>query len=733
MPEPAKTPNSRHRHQQSCHPLSIRDVLEKQVRIRYPDLARQLTLRKAGTRHPRRPKRFTPWRDRFLLALCAALLVLFVVRTEVAIAGDQQWGLQLSSDAGEITQLAVNTEVGITITGLMARVEVSQQFSNPGSQWAQGVYRFPLPDGAAVDRMRIRVGERILESEIQEKDNARRVYENALETGRTAGLVEQQRRNQFETRLANIGPGESIEITIGFLHNVSFSDYSYHLRLPMTFTPSWIPGKAPEAQQAGVGPGPQPAAAPSASVPPSFVAGSDDHKLRLHAELISTHELAAIESRYHDADIRKVENGYRITLLNPFEVTDRDFELSWTPALQSQPGASLTTFNAGDAVYAQLMLVPPIEDAISPQPREVILVVDTSGSMEGASLRQAKAALIRALDSLGPDDSFNLLQFNSITGWLFEEPAPVTQTSLYMARNFINGLRANGGTDMQPALKSALSMPRTAGLMRQVVFITDGAVGNESDLLQQVAADLGPSRMFTIAIGQAPNTWFMRKAAEIGRGSYIRIGKLEEVEQKMSALWSRIRLPALTSICVDWGEDAEYYPEVIPDLYAGEPLWLIARLPGEPTMIGLCGNLNGNEWRLDVNGWDAARDAIGGDQWGGSDNLAIMWARKKIEALEDSLMFGADRELIQLEITGLALDFGLLTRHTSLVAVDKTPRRSQGEALANSEIPALLPAGTSSRLAGYPNTATGWVSRALLSILTLVLASAMLWLTPGKP
>ena len=240
------------------------------------------------------------------------------------------------------------------------------------------------------------------------------------------------------------------------------------------------------------------------------------------------------------------------------------------------------------------------------------------------------------------------------------------------------------------------------------------------------AADLEDSRMFTVAIGHAPNSWFMRKAAEIGRGSYIHIGKLDEVEQQMSALWGRIQIPALTDICVEWGDSAEFYPEIIPDLYAGEPLWLIARLPAEPNIIGLCGEFNGQQWDLDVNGWNTS--GVGS----GTDNLAILWARKKIEALEDGLMFGADRELTQLEITDVALDYGLLTRHTSLVAVDKTPRRGTSEALGQANIPGLLPAGTSAQLAGFPNTATGWLAQLLLSLFVLLLASSLLWFSGSR-
>jgi Ca-activated chloride channel family protein len=658
--------------------------------------------------------RIKRWQDRTLLTLGAVLLALLVVRTGTAVANEQVWGLQLKSDSGVHTELAIDTDIQIDITGLIARVAITQLFSNAGNVWAEGIYRFPLPQGAAVDRMTVKVGDRVLEGEIQEKETARRIYQKARDAGKTASIVEQQRRNQFETRLANIGPGEAIEITISYLQNVSYSDFSYHLRLPMTFTPRWEPGLNLAFGHASN----------NQTAPQMVAAGSTSgFKLKLHANLVSAAGLAAIESRYHDVDIRQVDNGYSIDLLNPFEVVDRDFELSWTPSLQSHPSASLTTFNDGDSVYAQLMLAPPLADVISPQPREVILIIDTSGSMEGASMAQAKTALSHALKSLGPDDYFNLLQFNSVTDQLFDQSVPVTQASLYTAQNFINRLNANGGTDMAPALKAALSMPEAPQLMRQVVFITDGAVGNETQLLQMVAEDLGESRMFTVAIGYAPNSWFMRKAAEIGRGSYIHIGKPEEVEEQMSALWSRIQLPALTDICVDWGDSAEFYPEIIPDLYAGEPLWLLARLASEPTLIGLCGNLNGSDWELTVNGWDAAASGPGGD------NLAKLWARKKIEALEDSLMFGADPELTQLEITGLALDYGLLTRHTSLVAVDKTPRRNSNELLAQSGVPGLLPAGSTARLAGFPSTATGWLSQLLLSLFVLLLSTSMLVLS----
>jgi Ca-activated chloride channel family protein len=702
-------------HQTHTHSSGIRDALEERAWKQNPGLAKRLSKRRQGARHSLNScedssRRMMRWQDRILIALSAVLLVLLIMRAEIVSADENGWGLQMKTNSGAHTELAIDTGIQMTITGLVARVEITQKFTNHGMFWAEGIYRFPLPEGAAVDRLLIKVGDRLLEGEIQEKETARRIYQKARNAGQTATIVEQQRRNQFETRLANIGPGEAIEITIAYLQNVSYSDFSYRLRLPMTFTPRWEP------QQSSVNP-----QTSTFLQPPPLVeaSASSGHHLSLQATLVSSTELSAIESRYHDVDIRQVDNGYQIELLNADELSDRDFELTWTPSFQSQPSVSLTTFNDGESVYAQLMLVPPLADSIQAQAREVILIIDTSGSMEGASITQAKAALSHALNSLEIHDHFNLLQFNSRTEQLFDQSVEVTANNLYRARKFIEGLSANGGTDMAPALHSALTMPEIRGLMRQVIFITDGAVGNETELLQKVGEQLGNSRMFTVAIGHAPNSWFMRKAAEIGRGSYVHIGKPDEVEEQMSALWQRIQLPALTDICVNWGDAAEFFPEIVPDLYAGEPLWLLARLPSQPTIISLCGQLNGQDWDLNVNGWDAV------DIGNGGDNLAKLWARKKIESLQDGLLFGADPELTRLETTSVALDYGLLTSHTSLVAVDKTPRRPDTDPLAQSSVPGLLPAG-SSQVAGYPATATGWLAQLLLSILVLTLASCML-------
>jgi Ca-activated chloride channel family protein len=682
--------------------VPIRQQLEADATANHPRLATRLARRRGRGWTGLRSLR---WQDRTLLIIGIVLMALLLVRIETASAQEAPWGLELDTGGGPQILLALDTSIEVDVTGLIARAAITQSFRNDSDAWAEGVYRFPLPDGAAVDRLHVQAGERIIEGEIRKKQTARRIYQQAKTDGKTASIIEQQRPSQFETRLANIGPGESIRVTIGFLVNVDFSAGSFGLRLPMTFTPRWEPG-------AVTPPSPQPLLEPPAKRP--------GHGLEMQIHLRSGISFAAIESRYHDVDILPEADGYRVVLAEAGELPDRDFELSWFPDLSAVPQSALVTWDGGDAVYAQLMLVPPLENSIGPQPREVVFIIDTSGSMEGASIEQARTALLRGLGQLDGADYFNLIQFNSETERLFPESVPVTRRNLYFATQYIEGLVADGGTVIAPALASAFSLPERPGLLRQVIFVTDGSVGNEGELLLNIGEQLGASRLFTVGIGSAPNTWFMRKAAEIGRGSHTHIGKLDEVEERMSRLWTHIRLPALADICVDWGQDAEFYPEVIPDLYAGEPLWLVARLPLQPRAIRLCGLLGGGAWETSINPLPL----------GGGDTLATLWARRKIESLEDSMVFGMEPEIVREQMTRVALDYGLLTAETSLVAVDRTPVRPADELLATDQVPGLLPAGSSLSTAGFPQTATGWQAQLILSLLTLFIATAVFLVTP---
>lgn len=701
---------------------SIRDHLERDAWRSHPDFAHRF-----ARRRPHRPAEPPRWPDRLLLSLGCLLLAWLLLALQPARADGEaavNWGIEVPAAVDGIRPaartVALDTEIRGEVTGLTARIEVSQRFRNDGEAWAEAIYRFPLPPGAAVDRLRIEAGGRLIEGEIQERTEARRQYQAARDDGRLATLVEQQRPNQFETRLANIGPGEEIRVEIAFMARVDYRDGTFSLSLPLTFTPRWDPPPTDlrlAAASAGMPMGGAEIAHPyGAAVSPVFATVRDaSHFLSMELLLHAPDGLALLESRHHDIDVQPTPGGYRVRLADPDTRTDRSLRLEWQPDFGPAPTASLLTWEGFDAVYALLMLTPPRSEAVGDRDREVVFVIDTSGSMEGASIRQARAALEAGLARLGPGDRFNLVRFASETEALYPRSQPVEPARLDEARRFIRKLRADGGTVMAPAFELAMGLPEQPGLLRQVVFVTDGSVGNEAELLLQIGEQLGDTRLFTVSIGSSPNTWFMRKAAEIGRGSHSHIGRQQDVAERMNALWRRIETPAIEDICIDWGMDAEYYPQIIPDLYAGEPLWLTARLPLLPYDVSLCGELDGTPWEL----------AASLSPTRGSEDLARLWARDKLEALEDARMFGLDPGRVRAESLAVALEYGLLSPWTSLVAVDRTPARPRDAALEEADVPSLLPAGSALQ-AGFTQTATGWPLRLALSALSLLIVTAML-------
>jgi Ca-activated chloride channel family protein len=312
-------------------------------------------------------------------------------------------------------------------------------------------------------------------------------------------------------------------------------------------------------------------------------------------------------------------------------------------------------------------------------------VIDTSGSMSGQSILQAKASLGYALARLTPADRFNVIQFNSRTDKLFDRPVRASERNRLLAMAYVGGLKAQGGTEMRTALYAALDRAVNAGRLRQVVFITDGAVGNESQLFQTITHRLGDSRLFAVGIGSAPNRYFMRGAARRGRGTFTFIGSPSQVETRMQALWDKLAKPVLTHVAVKpQGESAvEIWPDPLPDLFAGEPVYLAVRFdraPGDLLVRGQ-GAAGSFSQRLD---FAAAPKGTG---------IAKLWAREKIAGLDMLRYEGVSADDIRKRVVAVALRHQLVTRHTSLVAVDKEIARGDGEPLATKKLPHNLPHG----------------------------------------
>jgi Ca-activated chloride channel family protein len=645
---------------------------------------------------------------------------------EISPSQMQSGSLLLKMRNGYEVATRMNTSASMKISGMIARVSVRQTFRNDGTEWVEGVYVFPLPDTAAVDRLRMHIGERFIEGEIREKEQAKKEYEQAKQQGKKASLVEQQRANLFTTSVANIGPGESIIVEIEYLETLRYDDGTFSLRFPVTITPRYIPGSAlPDRKGSGWSPDTTRVDDASLITPP-FVTRSKDHRLTLNIDLDAGMPLETVTSRYHPIDVATQSNGarYQVTLADTDAPMDHDFELVWRPVPSAAPRAALFTESFDGMPHLLLMMVPPNDSrAVTPRmARETIFIVDTSGSMHGVSIEQARKSLLLALDGLRPEDRFNVIQFNSVTHGLFPVSVPATLPNLDHARDYVQRLEANGGTEMRPALQKALHLPAAENYLRQIIFITDGSVGNEDELFALIESSLGNTRLFTVGIGSAPNGWFMRKAAERGRGTFTYIGALHEIDEKMGKLFTQLESPQLTDISIQWpgGVQVDAYPRTVADLYSGEPVVVKARASGDfldSSRIKVSGNSVSGAWSQSLEVEDG-QDSTG---------AAAVWARARIEALIDRNRGNADPDSMRAGVVDTALRYHLVSKFTSLVAIDKTPARPNGAGLGSEQVPNLLPYGQSQEaILGFPATATPAALQRMLGIAVLMLAFALM-------
>ncbi len=583
------------------------------------------------------------------------------------------------------------TRVSIDVGGMIARTRVSQRFHNPTDKWIEGVYVFPLPETAAVDRLKVRIGDRFIEGKIKKREEAKKIYERAKREGRKASLIEQERPNIFTSSVANIGPGEDVVVEIEYQQTIKYDGGLFALRFPMVVAPRYIPGAKMVVAFSGGGWGVGSQEVPDAgriTPPVRDPKMGKINPVEMRVSLDAGVKLALVRSPSHEIAVSHDGEGRRTIAFKAGAVpADKDFVLEWRPETGTAPAAGLFTETLDGATYAVLMLMPPTSKAkaAADMPREVVFVIDTSGSMAGASIAQAREALLFALDRLRPKDSFNVIQVNSVTDALVPAARAASRENLRRARAYVGGLGAQGGTEMAPALKLALDGRADESRIRQVIFLTDGAVGNEAALFGHIRARLADSRLFTVGIGSAPNSHFMTKAAELGRGTFTYIGSVARVKEQMKALFQKLESPVLTGIQITFprGARAEAWPRIVPDLYLGEPVVVAARLTAARGKAVVTGRIGGKRWRaeLPLAGGRAAK------------GVAALWARRKIAALMGSLHEGAKHETVKEEATQVALAHHLVSRYTSLVAVDVTPTRPKGEGVKTIQAPTNLPEG----------------------------------------
>ncbi len=566
-----------------------------------------------------------------------------------------------------------HTSVKAEISGFVTRVEVKQVFHNPRDVKIEAIYTFPLSANAAVDDMTMRVGDRVVRGIIKRREEARRIYEQARDRGRVASLLDQERPNIFTQSVANIMPGEKVEITIKYVETLNYDDGYFKFVFPMVVAPRFIPG-LPSGKQ-GTGWAPDTTSVPDASriTPPVAEKGKRaGHDIDLTVSIDAGVPIEKVESKLHEVTVdRKDKKRVTVSLKNKKEIPNRDFVLKYLVAADKVRSGVLA-HKDGKNGYLTVIMIPPRR--VNPEkiaPRELIFVVDTSGSQRGKPLAKAKKTMRYVIDRMNPNDTFNFIDFSNNARMLFSAPKKNTPENRSKALRYIDSLQGTGGTQMIPAVWQALSTPAPENRLRIVTFMTDGMVGNDFEIISMVKRLRDKSRWFPFGTGNSVNRFLLDNLARVGGGEveYILLNSPgEEVAKKF---YKRIASPVLTDISLSFEGVTlkDVYPSVVSDLWSRKPLIFKARYSksGKGT-IKIKGFAGGRpyEQTLDVNLPDKETE---------NASLASLWARAKVDDLMDQDLMGIQRRSpkkeVKEQIIKVALAHRILTQFTSFVAVEE--------------------------------------------------------------
>lgn len=608
--------------------------------------------------------------------------------------------------------LMIKNQIKASITGPIVSLTVRQSFKNTGPAFVEGLYRFPLPDDASVHGFSIIVGDRLVKGVVKEKKRAEKDYITAVKAGKRAALLREHRPNIFSTIIGNIPPGETIDVRVELISLAALDQTEFRWRLPMAIMPRYQPPRG--HQSTGTND------AVFLTSPDFYVLdGPLPDESPMLADFEATfHGAAAVTDISSNAGpFRRTKTGDRLQLRPKAGgiVQDQDFQLRWRARQGSRPEILTYREESETQTYIMSLIMPPkarLYEERSAPPRDILFILDSSGSMTGPAMAQASRGLKAALDTLRPRDRFDLIDFDSQFQAFNEGYTPATDSEVTRAKSWIDGLKADGGTAMAGPLRAALSTyPDDPGRRTQVIFLTDGAVTNEAALYAYVAKAIGQKRLFTIGVGPAPNGWFMRKAAEKGRGRFTLISDYSSVAGDIEDLMAEIAKPQLSDIQIhsDTGGEpspnpdaaADIFPVVQPDIYGQRAHMLIykAKSPGDTrTVAGV--RPDGSAWRGEINP-QAAMMGVG---------LEKIWARKKIEHLIDQKAIHGPSDPNRAAMVTVSLAHQVLSPETRFVAVDYEIVRAPTDPVAQEIVKSSLPKGAQASRLFAPQGALGLTS-----------------------
>lgn len=565
-----------------------------------------------------------------------------------------------------------HTDVRVEISGFLSRVNVTQEFENPFKEKIEAVYVFPLPANAAVDDMTMVVGDRTVRGKILRREQAQAVYDAAKSNGQVASLLNQERPNIFTQSVANILPGEKVKITISYVETLKYEAGSYEFSFPMVVGPRYMPGAA--TGQKGTGTSPDTTQVPDASsispklTPSGMRAGND---VSIDIMLDAGVPLDDIKGKSHEVELERLNaHSAHIRLKSEAMIPNKDFVLSYEVAGKNIQDA-LLTHRSDKGGYFTLILQPP--DRITAEdvtPKELVFVLDTSGSMSGFPIEKAKETMNLALASLYPSDTFNLITFAGDTRILFPIPVAATPANLKKAQAFLAASSGDGGTEMMKAIRASLDASDAQNHVRIVCFMTDGYVGNDMEIISEVQKHPN-ARVFGFGIGSSVNRFLLDKMSEYGRGEVEYVALNDDGSAAARRFHERVRNPLLTDISVDWNgmPVSDVYPQRIPDLFGAKPVILTGRYTAAGRgLIRLKGKMAGREFVREI--------AVNFPEAETQHNvLSSLWARQRIDDLMskdyNGLQQGEMKPELKETIASLGIEYGLMTQFTSFVAVEE--------------------------------------------------------------
>jgi Ca-activated chloride channel homolog len=555
-----------------------------------------------------------------------------------------------------------HTEVMARVTGNVSRVEVTQTFSNPFNTPLEAVYVFPLPDEAAVDDMEIRVGNRIIRSTIKKRDEAKQIYEKAKQEGKTAGLLEQERDNVFTQSIANIKPGEKIDVTIRYSDSLKFEKGNYEFAFPMVVAPRYMPTNG--VKDAGK------------IAPPTQIAETrSGQNIGVTVEIDAGVPIKGINSTSHQIQTQQEGRATRIQLAKENEIPNKDFVLRYQVADTATQSTVLTDADQRGGHFAAYMIPAVQYQPGEIVPKDVVFLIDTSGSQAGQPMQASKELMRRFINGLNPNDTFTVMDFSSATTKLSEAPLPNTVANRKRALDYINRLDANGGTELFNGIQTVLKFPPAPeGRLRSVVLLTDGLIGDDERVIAEIQKKLKPgNRLYSFGVGSSVNRFLIDRIAELGQGTSQVVIPSEPSKPVVERFFQHINNPVLTDVEVSWqgsGEAPEVYPKKIPDLFANQPIVVFGRKrdrsDGTLKITGTAANGQRYEKAVpvDFTNTNAPSTPMSG-------GIAQLWGRARIKELMNQ-MFAKETDTGIKAVTDTALAYRLMSKYTAFVAVTQT-------------------------------------------------------------